>query len=339
MADDLRIGIVGLGAIGLTHAKALHQMEGVLLAAWSGGDVDSGRELGWPEASRMPHGDLLEHGDVDVVVLCSPTELHGKAAIAVARSGRHVVVEKPMTLNVAEAQELVALQEAGPGIVAMVSQRRFEAEYATVKRLLDGGELGELRLAMAHVPWFRDESYFQAAPWRSGAAGGGSLVNQGVHSVDLLQWLCGPVHAVTAQAATQSGSMEAEDTLVATIRFSSGALGTVITSTATPPGFPASLTIHTSQGRIELGQGEVHSWDMPGVPAPQHGSAAPSGASDPAAIGLAGHVAVWEDVVGAIRGHRRPFVDAVEGAAVTRLLCGINEAVRTGREIVLSDLV
>ncbi len=339
MHDDLRVGIVGMGAVGITHARALHQVKGARLTAWSGGDPGSGADLDWPDAHRMTHDALLGYDGVDVVVLCSPTEFHGRDAIAVAKSGRHVVVEKPMTLSVAESEQLVALQQAGPGLVAMVSQRRFESEYATVKRLLDAGELGEIRLAMAQVPWFRDESYFQASPWRSGAAGGGSLVNQGVHSVDLLQWLCGPVHAVTAQAATQTGAMEAEDTLVATIRFSSGALGTVVTSTATPPGFPASLTIHTSRGRIELGQGEVHSWQIPGIPPPEQGSVAPSGSSDPAAIGLAGHVAVWEDVVDAIRKSRRPFVDAVEGAAVTRLLCAIREAARTGQEVILSDLV
>lgn len=339
MHDELRVGIVGLGAVGATHAQALHHVDGVRLTAWSGGEPSSGRDCGWPDASQLSPDDLLGSDDVDVVVLCSPTQFHGAAAITVARSGRHVVVEKPMTLSVTEAEELVSLQEAGPGVVAMVSQRRFESEYATVKELLETGELGEIRLVMAHVPWLRDKAYFQESPWRSRTSGGGgSLVNQGVHSIDLLQWLCGPVHSVTAQAATLAAAIDAEDTMVATIRFASGALGTVATSTATPPGFPATLTIHTSRGRMELGQGEVHSWQIPGVPRPEEKVSAPSGASDPGAIGLAGHVAVWRDVVAAIHERRRPFVDAVEGAKVTRLLCAINEAARTGREVALSDL-
>ena len=336
MGAALRIGIVGMGSIGMTHARALHQVEGVRLTAWSGGDPDAGERLGWPDARRMTHEELVRDGDVDVVVLCSPTEFHGRDAIIVAQSGRHVVVEKPMTLDVAEAAELVALQRSGPGLVAMVSQRRSEEEYLAVKRLLDAGELGAIRLVMAHVPWFRSDSYFEESPWRSSAAGGGSLVNQGVHSIDLLLWLCGPVQSVTAQAGTQASSREAEDTLVATLQFSSGALGSVVTSTATPPGFPATLTIHTTRGRVELGQGEVREWDFVDVPAPEQGSAVPSGASDPAAIGLAGHVAVWQEFVNAVRQHRLPAVDAVAGAAVTRLLCALNEAARTGKEIQLS---
>ncbi len=339
MRNELSVGIVGVKSVGATHARALLQVDGVRVTAWSGGHQDSGRELGWPVARRMSHDDLVGHGDVDIVVLCSPSQFHGAAAIAVAKSGRHVVVEKPMTLTVSDADTLVALQDSGPGVVAMVAQRRFESEYQEVKRLLECGDLGDVRLAMVQVPWFRTAGYFAEAPWRSRASGGGgSLANQGVHSLDLLQWLCGPVQSVTAQSATLALPLEVEDTLVATLSFASGALGTVCTSTATPPGFPATLTLHTSRGRIELGQGEVLSWDIPGVPPPVVGSTAASGSSDPAAIGLAGHVAVWRDVIGAIVERRRPLVDAVEGAKVTRLISAIHEAARTGSAVRPAEL-
>lgn len=340
MGKDLRVGIVGVKSVGATHARALLQVDGVRVSAWSGGDEGSGRQLGWSGARWMSHDELVADGDVDIVVLCSPSEFHGAAAIAVAQSGRHVVVEKPMALTVADAQRLVSLQERGPGIVAMVAQRRFESENQAVKRLLERGDLGDVRLAHVTVPWFRTQEYFAEAPWRARATGGGgSLANQGVHSIDLLQWLCGPIRSVTAQSATLALPLEVEDTVVATVSFASGALGTVCTSTATPPGFPATLTLHTSRGMIALGQGEVLSWDVPGVPRPAWAPSAPSGSSDPAAIGLAGHVAVWQDVIGAIREGRRPLVDAVEGAGVTRLICAIHEAASTGRKVMLADLV
>ena len=339
MVQDLSVGIVGVKSVGSTHARALHEVAGARMTAWSGGNEDSGRELGWPKARQMSHGELVERGDVDIVVLCSPSEFHGPAAIAVAETGRHVVVEKPMALTVADADRLVSLQEAGSGIVAMVAQRRFESEYQAVKGLLERGELGDVRLAHAQVPWFRTAEYFAEAPWRSSATGGGgSLANQGVHSIDLLQWLCGPVRSVTAQSATLALPLEVEDTVVATISFTSGALGTVCTSTATHPGFPATLTLYTSRGMIELGQGEIRIWEIPGVPRPVSGPSAPSGSSDPAAIGLAGHVAVWQDIIGAIREGRRPLVDAVEGAKVTRLICAIHEAAATGREVMPAGL-
>lgn len=340
MAQELSVGIVGLGGIGVTHAKALHQIEGVAMVAYSGGTPSTGRECGWPQARQMSHDDLVQHGDVAVVVLCSPSEFHGEAAIAVAESGRHVVVEKPMALTVSDAETLIAHQGAGRSVVAMVAQRRFESEYRAVKQLLESGELGEVRLAMTQVPWYRDPGYFASAPWRASASGGGgSLANQGVHNIDLLQWLCGPVASVTAQAATLGEAIEVEDTTVATLRFASGALGVIATSTTTYPGFPATVTIYTSKGMIELGQGKVRAWEVAGVPRPTEESVAPSGASDPAAIGIQGHVAVWRDVVSAIRDGRRPFVDAVEGAAVTRLICAIQEAARTGTAVRLSELV
>ncbi|QGH68791.1 Gfo/Idh/MocA family protein [Pseudactinotalea sp. HY158] len=339
MSVDLTVGIVGMGTIGATHARALREIEGVAVTAYSGGREGSGADCGWPRARWLDHAQLVERGEVDIVALCSPSALHGPAAITVARSGRHVVVEKPMTLDVAEAETLANLQAEGPGIVAMVSQRRFEPVYRRVHDLLARGELGEIRLATTHVHWYRDQAYFDAAPWRSErSGGGGSLVNQGVHNVDLLQWLCGPVESVTAQTATLALPIAAEDTMVATARFSSGALGLLSTSTATPPGFPATVTVHTSLGMLTLGQGDVHAWEIPGVPAPDAAPAPASGAADPGAIGLAGHVAYWHDVIDAIRTGRAPLVDATEGLAVTRLLRGLYEAADTGRLVWLADL-
>lgn len=336
MTKKYTVAIVGMGSIGSTHARALQSVDGVELIAYSGGTRESGGECGWPQARWETHENLLRDENVDIVVICSPTKLHGAAAITVATSGRHVVVEKPMTLSAAEADALVELQRAGPGIVAMVSQRRFETEYATVKHLMESGDLGELRLALTQVPWFRGSEYFTDAPWRARApSGGGSLVNQGVHNLDLMQWICGGVTSVTAQSTSQSGTAEAEDTLAATVKFDSGALGLIATSTATPPGFQATLTLHTTRGRIELGQGEVLCWEMEGVPRPPGGGGVASGAADPAAIGLTGHIAVWSDVLAAIREGRRPLVDAVEGAKVTQLLCAIHEAAETGHTVTL----
>src|SRR5699024_3040838 len=143
------------------------RIDGVRLTAYSGGTPHSGAETGWPDARRLTHSELVESGEVDVVALCSPTGLHGAAAITVARSGRHVVIEKPMTLDIGEADELVRLQQRGPALVSMVSQRRFEDVYAQTRRLLRDGRLGDVRLATTLVPWWRDAAYFDAAPWRA----------------------------------------------------------------------------------------------------------------------------------------------------------------------------
>lgn len=333
----LTVGIVGIRGIGAKHAGALHEVPGVTLAAYSGGSASSGAELGWPQARHMGHQELISDAEVDVVAICSPSHLHGPAAVAVARSGRHVVVEKPMALTVEEAEELVRIQDSGTCVVSVVTQRRFEPVASALKTMLDGGGLGQVRLVVAQMPWHRNEEYFASAPWRGeAAAGGGSLLNQGVHLVDLMAWLCGPVESVTAQAGTQVSDRTAEDTTVATLRFGSGAFGVLATSTATPPGHDATLTIYTDAGMLELTQGVITRWQLPGTP-PSSDTAIPGGGADPGAIGLAGHVAFWSDVAGAIRDGRSPAIDAHEGARTTALMCAVGEAVASGGTVVVRD--
>lgn len=341
MPAPLGVGILGLGSIGATHARALRELDGLVeLRAFSGGSPDRAAAVGWPDAVQVQPEELTTHPAVDLVAVCSPSDQHARQAVAVLEAGRHVVVEKPMALEVAAAERVVEAARSRGLSASVISQRRFEPEYAAVKRLLAGGELGAVRLATTHVHWWRDDAYYAAAPWRSRmAAGGGSLMNQGAHNVDLLLWLCGPVAEVTAQYGTLAHDMDVEDTTVATLRFDSGALGLLSTTTATPPGSPATLELHTERGTVELGQGEVLRWDVDGLPAPgdaQDGVA--SGATDPAAIGHRGHLVQWRDIIEALGTGRRSAVPAEDGAAAVRLMCAVYEAARTGRVVRPAEL-
>ena len=335
MTKPVGVGVLGLGSIGATHARALDELRGLAeMRAFSGGDTGRSAAAGWPDAVQVAPEELVRHPGVDVVAVCSPSGRHAAHAVEALTAGKHVVVEKPLALDVADAERVVRLADREGLVAAVISQRRFEPEYAAVKRLLADGTLGRLRLATTHVHWWRDDAYYRAAPWRAAmAGGGGSLMNQGVHNVDLLQWLCGPVAEVTAQYATLAHEIDAEDTTVATLRFADGALGLLSTSTATPPGSPATLTLHVERGVIELGQGEVVRWDVPGVPPPAATGTAASGAADPAAIGFAGHVSQWRDVLTAVREGRPPAVPAAEGAVTVRLMCAIYRAAQTGRAV------
>lgn len=328
-----------MGSIGTTHAQAMHSIGGVELTVYSGGTESSGAEFGWSGATRRSLEDVVHDSDLDLVVICSPSDVHGEQAIEIARQGRHILIEKPIALTVADADHLVELQKPNHSKISMVAQRRFEPEVVALEQLIRGGHLGDIRLATAQVHWLRSEEYFLASPWRSDRTkGGGSLVNQAVHSLDLLHYLCGPVSEVTAQVATLGSTIDTEDTTVSTVKFASGGLGTISTSTATPPGFSATITLHTSKGVLELGQGEFPRWEVEGVPMPQSISTATSGSSDPTAIGLEGHIAVWHDMVSAIRNDSIPLVDAREAADTTRLIVGIYESARTGRRVSLADL-
>lgn len=337
-ANRLGVGIVGLGSIGVTHARALAAIaatgdQDLALVAYSGGSPAKAAEAGWPDAEQVSADAVIKHPDVSVIAVAAPSQTHGELTVAALEAGKHVLVEKPLTLDVAEAERIRQLARERGRIVRMVAQRHYETEYAHVKQLIDGGELGPLRLAATQVHWWRDDAYYAAVDWRgSMAAGGGSVMNQGVHNIDLLRWLAGPVATVTAQYATLGHDIDAEDTTVATLSFRSGALGMISTSTATPPGTPATVTLQFASGGIELGQGEVVRWDVP-LPRPAAGEEVKSGAADPANIGIAGHVTQYRQLIDALGSDPHDQPDLDDAVATVRLLCAIYAAAESGRAV------
>ncbi|MGC4943868.1 Gfo/Idh/MocA family protein [Kribbella sp. DT2] len=334
-----RVGIVGLGSIGRTHARVLTQLSDQAdVVAVSGGSPALLTELGLHTAVHLSADEVLTHPDVELVAITSPSGAHGPQALTALRAGKAVVVEKPLAVDTATAEEIVRLGEQRGLMVAVIAQRRLEPQNAAVKQLLDSGALGRPLLGETFVHWYRDEAYYAHADWRRSLAdGGGSLMNQGLHNLDLLQWFLGPVSTVTGQYATLGSGMDAEDTTVATLRFASGALGTAVTSTATRPGDPARLTIFTSTGVLEITHTEITRWEFDGVRRPEQVSAVAAGSSDPAAIGDAGHLDQWRDILGAWRDGHDPTVTGHDGLRTVQLLCGIYEACQTGHAVTLPE--
>lgn len=335
----VRVGIVGIGSIGRTHAKVLTELsdQAVVVAA-SGGSPAALAELGLGAAAHLSPDDLLTHPDVDIVAITSPSGAHGEQALTALRAGKAVVVEKPLAVDADTAEEIVRLGEQRGLMVAVIAQRRLEPQNLAIKRLLDAGALGRPLLGETFVHWHRDDAYYAHADWRTSLAdGGGSLMNQGLHNLDLLDWFLGPVSSVTGQYATLGHSMDAEDTTVATLRFASGALGLAATTTATRPGDPARLTVFTSTGVLEITHTEISRWEFDGVPRPAQVPGAAAGSSDPAAIGAAGHLDQWRDILAAYRGGHDPAVTGRDGLRTVQLLCGIYEACRTGRAVTLPE--
>jgi UDP-N-acetyl-2-amino-2-deoxyglucuronate dehydrogenase len=338
-----RVGLLGLGTIGRSHARALAELrDRAVLVARSGGAPADAAAAGWPDAADLSPQELLGREDIDVLAICTPSGTHAGNALAALEAGKHVVVEKPLALTARESDRIVALAAAKGLGVHVISQRRLEPEVQAVRAALEAGRLGAVRLATTHVHWWRDEDYYAAGAWRGEAsAGGGSLRNQGAHNVDLLRWLAGPVESVTAQAATLAHAPGAEDTTVATVRFTSGALGLISTSTATPPGSPATLALHCERGVVEIGQGELLRWEVEGVPAPARGGDGEGigvGASEPAAIGIAGHVQQWTDILDALRAGRDSSIAGRDGAETVRLLEALTLAAADGRTVHLEEL-
>ncbi len=310
LATPIRVGIVGYGAIGGVHVQALRGRDDartVAVCRRGGGQT--------PEPGVDVHADyreLLARQDIDVAVICTPSGLHAEHVSAALSGGKHVVVEKPITITVGAARELAQEARQRELVLAPISQRRFEPQSAYLKRLIDAGTLGTPVLGEALVRWFRDDAYYRAAPWRGTLDDdGGVLLNQGLHTIDLLCWLFGKCRTAHGVTATLTHAIAAEDTAAATLQFESGALGVVAVTTSARPGSPEELNLFFDRGSVRLQGSSITGWTFPDVPRPDELPAPRgSGANDPLAIGSVGHRAQWDDIVAALAGGRDPSVTA-----------------------------
>jgi UDP-N-acetyl-2-amino-2-deoxyglucuronate dehydrogenase len=333
----LRFAIAGAGTAARYHAQAIAATEGARLVAVSRAAAsrrdDAAREFGVPcEASFEA---LVARDDVDAVCICSPSGPHGPQAAAAARAGKHVLVEKPMALTLAEADAAIDAARAAGVTLGVALQRRTEPAYRALQAAIADGALGRTVLATVTVPYLRTPEYYAATPWRATWAtdGGGVLINQAIHLADLLLWMCGDVREVRATAATVVRAIEAEDTLTASLQFANGALGSIVATTGAAPGFPHRLEVYGDRGGVQIEADAVVRWDADPARRPTE-TAAPTGAgSGASATGLApdGHRRLVADFVDAVRTGREPLVSGREGRRSLALVLAVYEAARTGR--------
>jgi predicted dehydrogenase len=284
-------------------------------------------------------GTLLARSDVEVVCVCVPTGLHAQIGIQAAQAGKHVVVEKPIDVSLDAADRLINATQAAGVALTVISQHRFDAGLVELKRLLDDGALGRLVLGEASTKWYRAQGYYDSAAWRGTyAMDGGSLMNQGVHYVDLLRWCLGPPAEVTAVCTTQAHQIEVEDTALAIVRFASGAVGTILSSTAAWPGFPQRLEITGTEGTVTVQDGQIVRRALTGEAAPAPAAdTGLSGAADPAAVDIASHAAQLADLLDAVDTGREPAVSGRSGRDALEIILAVYESSRTGRPVRLSS--
>jgi predicted dehydrogenase len=289
---------------------------------------------------------MLADARVSIVTVATPSGAHMEPAVAAARAGKHVIVEKPLEITLKKCDRMIeACEKAGVQLGAIFPSR-FHDSSVKLKRAIDAGRFGRLTLGDAYVKWYRTQAYYDSGAWRGTWAldGGGALMNQAIHSVDLLSWLMGPVAEIRAQTATLAHERIAvEDTAVATLRFASGALGVIEAGTAAYPGYLKRIEIHGSEGSAVMEEEDLVKWDFArGVRRdaaiheqmrqPKSGG---GGASDPAAIGHHGHASQFRDMVEAVKKHRPPSVDGHEGRKSVEIILGIYKAAETGRGVQL----
>ena len=338
------IGIAGAGVIGAVHAEAVGLVPGATLAAVT--DVDPGRAkalaAAWDCAAEPDLASLLARDDVDVVGVCVPSGLHAEVGVQATAAGKHVVVEKPIEVTLAAADRLIAAARANNVLVTVISQHRFDAGLHELRQLLDSGALGSLLLGEASTKWYRTQDYYDSAAWRgTWELDGGSLMNQGIHYLDLLLWAMGPAVEVTAICATQAHRVEVEDTTLALVRFASGAVGTVLSSTAAYPGFDQRLEITGTNGTVIVENGAITSRalasDPPaGTAAGRPAAAEPTAAASPGGIDPSSHAAQIAEFLTAIDNGREPAITAGSARATLQVICAVYESARTGRSVAIS---
>ncbi len=339
-------GLVGCGMIANFHARAIADIRGAKLIGCYDTFPSSADKLAKNFGCQPYHdlNDMLANPKIDVVVIGTPSGAHLDPAVAAAKAGKHVIVEKPLEITLKRCDRIIEACKKARVRLATIFPSRFHASSIVLKQAVDEKRFGKLTMGDAYVKWFRPQAYYDSGAWRGTwkLDGGGALMNQAIHSVDLLTWLMGPVAEISAHFAMLAHQrIEVEDTAVASLRFANGALGVIEASTAAYPGYLKRIELHGSQGSAALEEEDIVRWDFANksrrdaaIRRKMNQSVSTGGgASDPSAIGHHGHAELFRDTLSAIDAGKNPSVDGKEGRRSVEIILGIYKAAETGRTV------
>jgi UDP-N-acetyl-2-amino-2-deoxyglucuronate dehydrogenase len=338
----VHVGLIGAGNISDTHARAAGAIPGVEVAAVYAPTRDHALRLATAHgaAAYDTFDTFLDHRPMDMVAIGSPSGLHGEHGIAAARRGLHVLVEKPLEVTTARADALIAEAARARVTLGVIFQDRLKPDIVRLKGLIDEGDLGKPILAAARVKWHRAEEYYRQSRWRGTRAldGGGALINQAIHTVDLLLWCFGPVRRVFGRTAAALHSIETEDTAVAVVEFTNGALGTIEATTAAFPGYSRRLELTGSMGTMMLDGDRLVNVDLRGREQTLHTepAAAPAvSAASPVVADASAHQRVFEDFIRAMGTGASPACDGMGGRVSVEVIEAIYRSAASGMPVEL----
>jgi UDP-N-acetyl-2-amino-2-deoxyglucuronate dehydrogenase len=349
MSTMLKFALVGAGVIGKHHGLVISQLaDRIELAAVVDIHLEKAERLAAERGGRpfVSLTDALATVDVDVVVVCTPTGRHGEVAIEALAAGKHVIVEKPAEITVEKTDEIIEAQQKAGTVVTVISQHRFDPSTEVTLAAIERGELGRLTSGIASIDWWRGQSYYDSGDWRGTweLDGGGALMNQGVHTVDLLVATLGrPVEVFAYTGTLAHERIEVEDVAVGVVRFASGALGVLHATTAAYPGLSARLQVHGDRGSAVIDNDQLAFFHTtaPGA-APDERlmgttseRAVPTAGSDPGQLSDA-HRLQYLNFLGALDGTERLRVDLETNRQSIGVITGAYESARTGRPVRLS---
>lgn len=343
--SKVKFGIIGTGGIAKMHAEALKLTDNAELYIVY--DKVTERAAAFAKKHNCKLATTFEEllaSDVEAVTIATPSGLHAEVAIPAARAGKHILCEKPLEVTVSKTNDLVRACESSNVRLSAVFQSRFMRSVQTIKKAVDAGRFGEPVLAAASVRWYRTPEYYASATWRGTWAldGGGALMNQGIHTVDLLVYFNGDVSEVTGRIARlMHKSIEVEDTVVAILKFKNNSLGTIESSTACAPGFPRRVELSGTKGSVMLEDDRIVRWSFTDErPEDEEirrvcglGEGLRGGSSDPNAISPEGHRRQIAELADAILNGEGLTTPGAEGKRAVELICAVYESARTGTTI------
>jgi UDP-N-acetyl-2-amino-2-deoxyglucuronate dehydrogenase len=343
-SSDVGFAIIGTGMIADFHATALQEVKGAKLRAvynrTESKAADFARKFGAEAETSLEK--LLARPDIQAVCVTTPSGNHADVAIPALNAGKHVLCEKPLDITVERIDEMLEAARRNDRLLAAVFQSRFGSGAQTVKKAVDEGRFGRRTLCNAYIKWWRSKQYYDEGGWKGTQRwdGGGALMNQGIHAIDLLQWLVGVPAEVIAFKGALVHDIEVEDTAVAILRFPDGGLGTIEGATSCWPGFSKRIEISGDKGSVVLEDDNITFWkfaeEKPEDEAIRSGSLSTGiggGASDPKAISTEGHRLQLQDLADAIREGRQPAVPGSDGRHAVAVIRAIYDSAESGRAV------
>lgn len=337
-------GLIGAGAIARSHARAISEIEnaelkGVYSRTKSKADKIADQFSAIAYASLE---ELLQNKEIDIVCICTPSGIHLEPALKCIAAGKHCLIEKPLEITIERCDKIIdAAIEAGVKI-GVIFQSRFHEAEQNLKKAVVEGRFGDLVVGDAYIKWYRSPEYYASTKWRGTRQfdGGGALMNQGIHSVDLLQWFMGPIASVQAiSTRAKHKNIEVEDTVVAIVQFANGALGTIEASTAVFPGSQRRVEVRGTEGSAVLEGDGIIEWEFrvgkeedKQINHPRKAEQS-GGASDPSDISFRGHQLQMEDMIQAIETGNLPTVTAEEGRKSVAIIEAIYKSAKSGEMV------
>ncbi|MCL2095443.1 MAG: Gfo/Idh/MocA family oxidoreductase [Oscillospiraceae bacterium] len=337
--------VVGLG-IGRAHCDAVYNSKNAELIAVCDlleEKLESAKQAYEGVLTYKSFDEMLENTDIDIVSVCVPSGLHSEFSVRALEKGKHILVEKPVEITVEKAMEIEEAAKRTGLKAGVIHQNRFNAVMKPVKEAVEEGRFGKIILGNFAVKWFRDQNYYDSGGWRGTweMDGGGSLMNQAVHTVDLMQWLMGDVKSVVSVSGVYNHKIETEDLTVSIVKFESGAVASFTSSTCCYPGICTDIQLYGEKGSVEIDGDSLKLWKIAGGDSFEEndmletygGGNGAAAALDPSLA--VGHSVQVEDMISAVIENREPLVTPAEAIKSVRIVRAVYESAETGREVFL----